>query len=427
MKSHRPGPPSRQDGEGGIPTKGLPGNHPRPSRESLRRLDWFTFFVADVQTGFGPFVSVYLTAHKWTQVDIGLVLTAGGLIALFGQLPGGAVVDAVRSARLAAVFSMMLIGLSAVGLAVWPIFPVVLASSVLHAVGSCVLGPAIVAISLGLVGHRAISDRVGRNARFASIGNGLAAAVMGLCGYFISNQSVFYVTAVLSLPAVLAVIGMRDAEIDPVRAHAGVPKRHPANLVRGLRRLAGNRPLLLFAFCAGLFHLANAAMLPLVSSMITMRSGDWATLLVAACIVIPQLIVAASSPTVGRQARLVGRRPLLLVGFAVLPVRGLLFAIVTDPVLLGLVQVLDGISAAMMGVLVPVVVADLTRQTGRFNLAQGLVGTAVGIGASLSTTIAGFLADRFGSHAAFLGLAGAAACGFLMLAAMMPETRPEGE
>ncbi|MBV8764786.1 MAG: MFS transporter [Hyphomicrobiales bacterium] len=397
---------------------------PRPSRESLRGLDWFTFFVADVQTGFGPFMAVYLTANKWTQVNIGLVLTIGGLVALAGQIPGGALVDAARSERRVAAISLVLISMSALALALVPVFPVVLSANVVHAAASCVLGPAIVAISLGLVGHAGISERLGRNVRFLSIGNGLAAAGMGACGYFLSKESVFYVTAVLSVPALYSLARIREAEIDPVRAHAGVPRRHPANLPQGLRRVANNRPLVLFAACIALFHLANAAMLPLVSGMITMRSSNWATVLVAACIVVPQLVVATFSPRVGRAARHWGRRPLLLLAFAVLPVRGILLAVVTQPFLLCLVQALDGISAAVLGVLVPVVIADLTRNTGRFNLSQGVVGTGVGIGASLSTTIAGYLADHFGGEMALLGLSLAGTCGLLLFAMRMPETRP---
>ncbi|MBV9754310.1 MAG: MFS transporter [Hyphomicrobiales bacterium] len=420
--------PERRQGRGAdavLPSSLMPERaEPRPSRASLRALDWFTFFVADVQTGFGPFIAVYLTANQWTQVNIGLVLTIGGLVALAGQIPGGALVDAAKSERRIAAISLVLISLNALALALVPIFPVVLAANVLHAAASCVLGPAIVAISLGLVGHRGISERLGRNVRSLSIGNGLAAAGMGACGYFLSKESVFYVTAVLSVPALLSLARIREAEIDPVRAHAGVPKRHPANLAQGLRRVAANRLLLLFALCIALFHLANAAMLPLVSGMITMRSSNWATVLVAACIVVPQLVVAAFSPRVGRTARHWGRRPLLLIAFAVLPLRGVLLALVTQPFLLCLVQALDGISAAVLGVIVPVVVADLTRGTGRFNLAQGVVGTGVGIGASLSTTIAGYLADRFGGPVALLSLSSAGICGLILLLLRMPETGP---
>jgi predicted MFS family arabinose efflux permease len=393
----------------------------------LRGFDWFIFFVADVQTGFGPFVSVYLTGQKWTQVDIGLVLSAAGLVALVGQIPGGALVDFARSERLVAGIAIAAISISALAYAAWPIEPVVLSAAILHAGASCVLGPAIAAISLGLVGHAAVGERLGRNARFASIGNGLAAAAMGACGYFLSARAVFFVTALLLAPALVALRAMSANEIDPVRAHGGAVRqrdnRPPAKFADLLRQ----RPLLILAGCVMLFHLANAAMLPLMGSVVTMRSSQWATVLIAACIVVPQLVVAALSPWVGRRAQSWGRRPLLLIGFAALPLRGILFATVKDPNLLVAVQLLDGLTASVFGVMVPLIVADLTRGTGRFNLGLGIVGAATGIGASLSTTFAGYTSDHFGSGSAFLGLAAVAALGLAAVWLLLPETRPTRE
>jgi predicted MFS family arabinose efflux permease len=397
---------------------------PAPSRRSLRGLDWFVFFVADVQTGFGPFVSVYLTAQRWTQVDIGLILSVSGFVSLIGQMPGGATVDAARSERFVAGLAVAAICVSALTYAALPIFPAVLGAAILHAAASCVLGPAIAAISLGLVGHAAIGERLGRNARFASIGNGLAAAAMGACGYFLSARAVFVVTVLLLVPALLALRRIAENEIDPERAH-GAPPRHVGKkppIRRGA--LMQNRPLLIFAGCLLLFHLANSAMLPLVGSVVTMKSARWATLIIAGCIVVPQLVVAILSPWVGMRAQIWGRRPLLLIGFAALPIRGLLFAFISDPALLIAVQILDGITASVFAVMVPLVVADLTRGTGRFNLGQGILGTATGIGASLSATLAGYLTDRFGSATAFGSLATIALVGFTLVWFLMPETRP---
>ena len=400
-----------------------------PSPRSLRGLDWFIFFVADVQTGFGPFVSVYLTAQHWTQIDIGLMLSVTSLVALFGQMPGGALVDAAKSERTVAGIAIVVIALSALGYAVAPVFPIVLLASVLHAAASCVLGPAMVAISLGLVGHAAIGERLGRNARFASIGNGLAAAAMGASGYFLSARAVFFVTALLLVPALLALRTIAAHEIDAERAHGGLLKtddtyksNRPRTSVADLLR---QRPLLILCGCVLLFHMANSAMLPLVGSVVTMRSAQWATILIAACIVVPQVVVAACSPWVGRQAQRWGRRPLLIAGFAALPLRGILFATVHDPSLLVAVQLLDGITASALGVLVPLVVADLTRGTGHFNLGQGIVGTTTGIGASLSTAFAGFVADRFGGTSAFFELSAVAIVGLTMVVAFMPETKRE--
>jgi MFS family permease len=422
--AERPPPPARSPAVTAATGPGLGGEPPAPSRRSLRGLDWFVFFVADVQTGFGPFVSVYLTAQHWTQVDIGFILSAAGFVSLIGQMPGGALVDAARSERFVAGIAIAAICVSALTYAALPIFPTVLAGSLLHAAASCVLGPAIAAISLGLVGHAAIGERLGRNARFASIGNGLAAAAMGACGYFLSARAVFVVTVLLLVPALFALRRIAEGEIDPERAHCA-PPRHITTKAR-IRpgALMRNRPLLIFAGCLLLFHLANSAMLPLVGSVVTMKSARWATLIIAACIVVPQLVVAILSPWVGMRAQIWGRRPLLLIGFAALPIRGLLFALISDPSLLLAVQILDGITASVFAVMVPLVVADLTRDTGHFNLGQGILGTATGIGAALSATLAGYLTDRFGSATAFGSLATIALAGFTLVWFLMPETRP---
>jgi predicted MFS family arabinose efflux permease len=394
-----------------------------PSRESLRGLDWFIFFLADVQTGFGPFVAVYLTTQKWTQVEIGFVLSIGGLVALIGQMPGGAIVDAARSERLVAGLAVATIGVSALGYVAWPIIPVVMTAATLHAAASCVLGPAIAAISLGLVGPLAIGERFGRNARYASLGNGVAAAVMGTCGYLLSSRSVFIVTFILAVPTLLALSRIREREIDAAQAHGTVVREKPDASATSVLNLMRQRPLLIFAGSILLLQLANAAMLPLMAGVVTTRSSQWAPLLIAACIIVPQAIVALTSPSVGRKAQQWGRRPLLLLGFGALAIRGVLFATVHDPYLLVAAQVFDGVTAAVFSVMIPLIVADVAFGSGHFNLAQGIVGTATGIGASLSNVLAGYISDKFGSSIAFTGLAAVAATGLALIWFVMPETR----
>lgn len=410
------------DGEVAPPAAQAAGE-PHPSQRSLHGLDWFIFFLADVQTGFGPFIAVYLTTEKWTQSQIGLVLSIGSVIGLIGQMPGGVIVDAARSERLVAGLAIATIGCVALAYAAFPIFPVVATAAAFHAAASCVLGPAIAAISLGLVGPLAIGERLGRNARFASLGNGMAAAVMGTCGYLISSRSVFLVTFALAIPTLIALSRIRECEVDVARAHGAIFRETPDPKATSVVRLVRRRPLLIFAACVMLLQLANAAMLPLMAGVVTTRSSQWAPVLIAFCIVVPQAIVALMSPTVGAKAQAWGRRPLLLIGFGALAIRGLLFAVVRDPFALVAVQLFDGITAAVFAVLIPLTVADVAFGSGHFNLAQGIVGTATGIGASLSTLLTGYISDTFGSGIAFLGLAGVAAVGLLGILLIMPETR----
>ena len=385
---------------------------------SRRGLDLLNFFLADVQTGFGPFIAVYLTAHKWTQGRIGLALSLGTVVALLAQVPAGVLVDAAHNKRWIVGIGLIGVMTAALLLALWPAELPVLVAQTLHALASCVITPAIAAISLHLVGHADLGERLGRNARFGSIGNGMAAAVMGASGLYFSSRAVFWLTAGLCVPALvaLAMIGRGT--------YARRQTTAPPFDFAGLMKLFRDRRLLIFAACVMLFHLSNAAMLPLAGAAVTMRAGSLANLIIGACIVVPQAVVALASPWVGRHAADYGRRPMLLLGWFALPVRGILLAVLPGPYLLVAGQAFSGISAAVFGVMLPLIAADLTRGTSHFNLCLGVLGLAVASGAALSTGYAGWVADLAGMPAAFVSLAIAGLAGTLLVWAAMPDTTP---
>jgi len=383
-----------------------------------RGLDALNALVASSQTGFGAFIAVHLTAQAWTQADIGKALSLGTIVAMLSQLPAGALVDAMRSKRLAIAMGGIAVALSALLFAASSAWIAVLWAEVLHGFASCMIGPAIAAVSLELVGRTGLGVRLGRNARFASIGSAVAAVVLGAIGTYVSGDGVFWATAALMALGLLTLRALPPPRPASPTVHVGAETRGLPGAIWALL----DRRLLVFAACVGLFHLSNAAMLPLVANEVTRNTGASANLVIAACVVVPQAIVAGLSPLVGRTAESWGRRPVLLLGFAALPVRGALLAFGTNPTFVVLVQALDGVSAAVFGVLLPLVAADLTRGTRRFNLCMGLLGLAVGAGATLSTTVAGVVADRFGNGPALLALAAvgvAAVLGVLVL----PETR----
>ena len=395
-----------------------------PSQQSLRALDWFSFFVADMQAGFGPFIAAYLTAEAWSQGHIGIALTVGSLLGLVTQVPAGALVDGIPGKRRLALIGVVGISASGILIAVWPILSVVVLAEVLHAIATCVLGPAAIAISLGLVGYARFSVRLARNVRYAALGNAIAAFIMGFFGYRFGNETIFFLAAALGIPSIIALSQIRRSEIDLVSARGGalVPR---TDTLHGLAELSTNRALMILAAAVVIFQLANAALLPFMASVLVLEGNQQSTLFIAAAIVGPQLVSSAISGWVGRQVERVGRRPLLLLAFAPLPIRGLVLALSPDPYVITLVQLLDGISAATIGILVPLIIADATRGSGHFNLAQGVVATAVGIGAAFSTTLAGYTVDAFGHQTAFLILMSVGAVGFLLVMAVMPETKPQ--
>jgi hypothetical protein len=275
---------------------------PPPSRQSLRGLDWFIFFLADVQTGFGPFIAVYLTTQKWTQVEIGLVLSIGGMVGLIGQMPGGAIVDAARSERLVAGLAVATIGVSALDMRLWPIFPVVAPRR------RCTPPRAACSVRRLPRSASAWSAACDRRAARAQCPLRLArqrvaAAVMGTAGYLLSSRSVFLVTFILAIPTLLALARIREREIDVAQAHGAVRARCPTPEATSVLSLMRQRPLLIFAGSVLLLQLANAAMLPLMAGVVTTRSSQWAPVLIAACIIVPQAIVALMSPSVGRKAQ----------------------------------------------------------------------------------------------------------------------------
>src|ERR1700712_2619833 len=407
------------------------------SARSLRALDWLNFFVANVQTGFGPFIASYLAANKWTQGEIGLMLSVGTISAMASQLPAGALVDALRNKKGAAAAAIIAIIISALLLGASPTFVSVFAAEVLHGFASCMLVPAMAAISLALVSRADLGTRLGRNARWASIGSALTAALMGVFGEYLSLRSVFFLTAALALPALVA-LNMIHHDMPPVvpRMKKAAAKAS-ANIADALSSAGGERPeslrdlvrdprLLTFAACVVLFHLSNAAMLNLAAGEVTAHMGDNVQLVIAACIIVPQFIVAGLSPWVGRQAQTWGRRPVLIIGFSALPLRALLFAAASSassPYLLVPVQMLDGISAAVFGVMLPLIAADVAGGKGRYNLCIGFFGLAAGIGVTFRTGIAGFVADKLGVNTSFFGLAAAGALAVALVWLAMPETR----
>ncbi len=397
-------------------------------KASLRALLITNFFLADVQTGLGPFLAAYLAGAGWNPGRVGVVLTLGGIVTLLLQTPAGALVDRVRSRRLILVVACVVLAVGALLLSAttrpWAVYT---AQFLIGGTGPF-LGPTLAAITMGLVGVKLFDRQFGKNQSFNAAGNVACALLIILVSRLFGNRAIFLTAAVLTIPTIASVLFIRGRDIDEIlarggRDEAGAPSEKQASVVR---TLFGDRVLLIFCVCAFFFHFANAAMLPQLGEMLTKGVKASAAPFMSGCIIVTQLVIMCSAAAIGRYANLHGRKLLLLLGFGVLPLRALLYTLTHNTEALIAIQLLDGVANAIFGVVSVLVVADRTRGTGRFNLVQGVLATAVGLGAAFSTTFGGALIQRYSYHVSFLALGGVAALALGVFAFGVPETLQKG-
>jgi MFS family permease len=398
---------------------------PLPPRTS-RALDVLNFSLADVRDGLGPYLSIYLLlTHHWDQASIGFVMGIGGIAAIVAQTPVGAAVDRTTAKRALIVAGAITV---TAGTLAMPLFPNFFGISLLQAltgVAGSVFAPALAAITLGLVGARHFSRRIGRNESFNHAGNAAAGAITGGLAYYFGPVVVFWVLAAMAAFSVVATLRIPGDAIDHEMARGmdhAPGQTHPQP--SGFAVLLRDRRLLIFAAAMVSFHLANAAMLPLVGQVLALQNRDAGTALMALCIVAAQVVMVPTAYLAGAKADSWGRKPIFLVAFAFLTTRGFLYTLSDNPYWLVGVQVLDGVGAGIFGALFPLTVQDLTHGTGRFNVSLGAATAAWGVGAALSNIIAGWIVVAAGYDAAFISLGVLAGAGLALYWAAMPETGP---
>lgn len=399
---------------------------PDQTRRAGRALDAANFFLADVRDGLGPYLAVYLlTEQRWDEARIGLVMSVATIAGIVAQTPAGALVDAARAKRTVMIVAAIMVTGASLSLPLFPTFlPVAISQGVAQA-AAVIFPPAVAAVSLGIFGHAAFTRRIGRNETFNHAGNAVAATLAGLSAYWFGPTVVFYLLGAMAIASLVSIAAIPERAIDHDLARGlhdsdGDAQRETPS---GLAVLLTCRPLLVFAICTALFHLSNAAMLPLVGQKLALDDKNMGTSLMSACIVAAQLVMVPFAMLVGARADRWGHKRFFLAALLVLPVRGALYTLSDNPFWLVGVQLLDGVGAGIFGAIFPVIVADLMRNTGRFNVAQGAVITAQGIGAALSTALAGFVVVGAGYSAAFITLGLVAAIGAVICLLALPETR----
>src|SRR5579863_4752892 len=348
-------------------------------------LDALNFLASDVRNLFGPFVNVFLvTSRHWSQTDVGLAMTGSGLLGIALQTPIGAAIDVTRAKR--GVICLTMAAMSAAGVIIFaaPTFwPLAIALSVLAVAGDA-FAPAVSALTLGLVAKDKLARRLGRNSAFDHGGNIAIALLAGAVGYALSQRAVFLMVPVFAALTSAAVLAIPADAINQDRARDLASNGDKQGTAAGYRILFETRPLMIFALCAMLFHFANAPLLPLVGQKLALEFPKEATAMMSFCMVAAQGVMLPIAILVGRNADSWGRRPIFLIAFAVLPIRAALYILSDNAFWLIGAQLLGGGGAGIYGALTPLVVSDIMRGSGRFNLAQGAVGATMGIGASVS-------------------------------------------
>ncbi|QRY32367.1 MFS transporter [Variovorax sp. PDNC026] len=394
-----------------------------PSRRSLRALDALAFFAPDIQGGVGPFLIVFMAGTlAWDPQRIGTVMFVSALVGLLVQAPAGALIDSARHKPRWIAGAISLIAACLVVMAHWPGYGVILAGQSLIGAAGTLVAPAIAAVSLGMVGRAGLDARVGRNAAITAAGTVLWALGTGWVGHAFGPRAMFFYAVAMALPTIAAAMLIRKRDVDPKLARGADADHDEAGAPNSTARWYDRRFIVLLT-CAFLFHLANAAMLTLVAQKVGTQAGTSATLWLSGGVIVTQLVTIPIALAVGRWAPRLPRKPIFLAGFAVLPVRGLLYLLADSPAALLSLQVLDGIGAGIFGVMLTLMIGDLTRGSGHFNFALGIGAACVGLGAALSNLVAGTVAHLAGYGTAFVMLAGIAAAALTLFALAMPETR----
>jgi MFS family permease len=413
-------------------TNEAPKTYRLPSRRSGLGLDALTFLMADVRDGVGPYLSIYLKgAQSWRSAEIGIAMAVSSIAAAICQIPAGLLVDAVRAKRLLIVLSGLMVGFGCLLVVSVPKVLVVLSVQAMLGAASAIIPPALAALSLGIVGRKRFPIRVSRNESFNHGGNFAAAIMAGTIGQRFGYQWIFYLVCFFALASAAVVALIRPREIDHVVARGGDDDDPPGGIERERKEhaipigdLLKRRELLIFLASVVLFHMGNAAMLPMAGQVLAKAHPGADIMTLSACIITAQLVMIGVAATVGwAMRRGVGRKMIFLVAFITLPIRGFLFTLTDSPAGIVGIQLLDGVAAGIFGVISIIIAADLMRGTGRFNLAQGLVALSTGWGAGTSNLVSGFVVQAFGYNIGFLTLAAIAGGGLIFFALLMPETK----
>ncbi|EIX1613516.1 MFS transporter [Cronobacter sakazakii] len=381
---------------------------------SLQALCLMSFFLADVRDGLGPFLGIFLTERHWRPDDIGFVMTAGGIAALLATVPAGIMIDATRKKRLLLLACCALVTLATLLLWYSTHYSVAVVSQIVSGLAAALIGPLVAGITLGLTGQHGFTRQMGRNEAFNHGGN-MVAVLAGVAMWLWGIGAVFILMTGMAVFTALCVLAIREQDIDHDVAR-GIEKNDQAHAVPQLSVLLRNPVLITTGLTLLLFHLGNAALLPMLSMRVAATGSSlWSPgLYAAATVVISQCVMIPVALFTSAQAQRYGYRRLILIALIVLPVRAALAASFAGPLSVIPVQILDGIAAGILGVAVPGSIVNALRGSGHVNAGQSVIMLMQGAGAAFSPALAGSIVAHSSWRMAFAAL-GVVALGALIV------------
>jgi len=390
---------------------------------SLNYLNWLNFSAADVATGLGPFLAVYLASNlRWNSSQVGIAIGAMSFATVIAQAPAGWICDVSSKKRLGIIIVSAAIGLAGFCMLLFPSFYSIISCQVVIGIAAALFAPVLIALAMGIAGRKNFDQTISKNQTFNHAGNVASAILIGVVGKLTHNSGIFYGLAMFCVMNVLFALAIKETDIDyHAASSAGDEKKTEVKTDTSVFDLLKNKGFIILLFAAVLFHFANAAMLPLVGQELGRTHPSNASLYMSACIVLAQLVMVPLSFMSGKWAAN-GRKKLMMIAFVILPVRGILYTLGKGAIYLVSIQILDGVAGGIFSVVSILIVSDLFCGSGKDNFAQGILAAAIGLGASLSNVISGYIVKASGFNYGFYVLSALALFAFILFWTMMPET-----
>ncbi len=401
----------------------------KSKKRSLTFLNLLNFSAADVATGLGPFLAVYLSSNlRWNPSQVGIAIGAMSFATVLAQSPAGWLCDVTTKKRLGVVIVAITIGIAGLTMLFFPNFYIIIGCQVTIGIAAAFFAPVLIALATGIAGKEKFDNTISKNQTYNHAGNVASAVLIGILGKLTHNAGIFYGLAIFCLMSVVFSLSIKEDDIDHQAASTATEiknedqKNADSKKKTSFKDMLTNKGFLVLLLVSVLFHFANAAMLPLVGQELGKSNHSNAALYMSACIVIAQLVMVPMSFLSGKWA-VSGRKKIMLLAFAVLPIRGILYTFAKSATYLISIQVLDGLAGGIFSVVSILMVSDIFFGTGKDNFAQGMMAAAIGLGAALSNVISGYIVKISGFNNGFYVLSGLALLAFILFWIFMPETK----